>query len=352
MQKSFNDFNILKKSFLFLFFITIASLKSAPNPYVSAEKKLRESKNEELLMLYGQRFIDPEDWEKALQGLRPAGDTYPKEYIPNEHGKPYYAYGVKEFEAYVSAIEYIQKHCQGRLPTIEDYLEVHKLAFGFPGSFDRAHRAIATQLEKDADRERALTLFNSNKSDLAVEEGLLPNLLGSLRTGKKSYYYYYPYYGSKFKHEVTPQGLANLRTNPRLKIEILDQTADGNSVISIAYPPGDEVEKLLTQQFEILNIETSKPRLGLKRKSSLGGEFYLGLVEIHGLYDGNGRTSKLMRDWVLWNQGLNAPSSTPSQDLTMTREEYAKSLEAGILDTEKRLKKIAKEAGCALALTQ
>lgn len=67
----------------------------------------------------------------------------------------------------------------------------------------------------------------------------------------------------------------------------------------------------------------------------IASEFYFSLVSIHPLWDGNGRTAKILRDWIFEYFGVPPPAFTPRNDLELSHEEMVSEMRRAVDETKR-----------------
>lgn len=339
---------------VFAFLSVTTSVFAAANGGLAREKVLLARQSPELFRLYGERFIEPADWEMALKGYRPLWDSYPRKYVPNEFGKPEYAYGIPQFQSFVEGVAIAHRDAESRFPLFDDFRELHRKAYGFPGAFTETYWAIANRIPDIAKRTLALGLLAAGREEEAIRLRLLPQLLGQFRHEPNAPDVG-PYGRDGHRYIVSRRELEVLQTRPLLRVAVVDTLSDGNLLVTIDYPPAADVGRLLKSQFAVTSAAVRKLLArGLAVDSSayitaateIAGDFYQGVLEIHPFHDGNGRSSKLLRDWLLWHLQLNAPAYTSGSDLAISRAAYAKELKGAVERTRIALKKILPTLSC------
>lgn len=312
------------------------------------ELKLLESNQIEYLNMLGQRLIDPPHWREGIKKSNwPIADMFIEpiktQYQPQLPA--YLGYGEKCFANWKSATQYYLKN-SNRFPTIEDYLQIHRLSFyNEPG--DMFWGYYRYQIWKDPDpiqRQLKFSLLEKAQKSITQLQELfnlgIQNGRGVLRTEGDSSWSGKPWsieHNRSMLYSV-PE-FENLKRHPLLRPEVLNIFADGIDA-KFWHPPGAQVEALLKELFKKTTINaqllkqnknTLPKSIYLKNASLIAAEFYIQLLVIHGLWDGVGRSSKLMRDWVLRYLDLYPPLHTPTHDMEMSFEEYAVQLEKDII---------------------
>jgi hypothetical protein len=309
------------------------------------------------LEIMGRRLIDPHHWDLGRQkSLWPAGDHWqdPETYIHRPDGLPHLGYGENCFQHWMSGYIYVLNNFH-RLPQINDYLRLHDLSFyNSPGDlFWGYYRYQIWTNYQPPQREKLFQLLNQaqNSPDalkLLFSYGIKSGR-GRLRTEGDSSWSGKPW-SSLHQRSVlyTEKEFQNLSRHSLLRPEIQKVYPDGING-RFWHPPGKQTTLLLQNLFQKIHtqafiLSTQKKLLDhadyRKKGALIAAEFYIQLLVIHGLWDGVGRSSKLIRDWLLRYLGLQAPANTPINDMEMTAEEYAPILEKSIVETEQILKQL------------
>lgn len=288
--------------------------------------------------LVGRRLIDVEDWVKAEQGLFPNDDSFPRNYVPASSKIPYYAYGKRTYESFLNAYREMVRRSEKGLPTEQDYFDLQKLVlrYKFAGldSVKKAYFALIGETD-DAKKGDAIHLAATEELlSAGIFDDIIDEIFGRYRRGhsRSSSHSY------SFGHFTVAQ-VTQIRINfPRLQIEEIEKNADGTVQIQVHHPSDDLVGELTRGLFSDLRVRIQAlggKRPSLSQATEIAGEFYRDLIAVHGLVDGNGRTSKLMRDWAFYSMGYHPPLDTVQDDLVMSRATFAKTIRDGVRRAEK-----------------
>ncbi len=246
-------------------------------------------------------------------------------------------YGAEASDSWVKATARVETLSAQRLPTFEDLFEIHGIAYGFPGrTFDAYYKSRIAQA-KPAVRARASKLLEQKRFDKLRKLLGINEPFGTLRDGNTGF--------NRAHMEgktgaFSPEEINRLDGNPFLRRTKLKPQGSAFSA-AYTFPPGDQVEGLTRKTFAwladaIQGIPFPPGSYDYERDViRIAADFYYRLISIHPMWDGNGRTAKLLRDWVLMHFGLPPPDSTPSQDLEMTPAALAAALRRGILQSIK-----------------
>jgi hypothetical protein len=354
-RESFIQLKLSLVFFLSLIAIVPSSFSQC-SPAVLEEAQRLRSQNEEQLTWLGQRLIDPPHWKRGTEeGHWPVGDLWsvPEQTKFDPTLPPYWGYGVEAFEHWKNAELYILEHCD-RAPTLEDYQQIHSLTFyNMPGDLFWGYYSF--QIWKnfpEAERAGLKELLNKAQTNAGALQQLLAR---GIKNGKGEFRNHgdtswsgkpwstpdnrYLLFGKDEYQRISRHRL--LRPQPAAKSE------DGIQA-RFWHPKGSEVPGLLSELFTAVKAEAEELKLrrvqlgavGYRKRSMLlAAHFYLELVVIHGFWDGVGRSSKLMRDWLLRYLGFQAPASTPENDLEYLADEYAVVLEEAVKVSEMRMMK-------------
>lgn len=284
----------------------------------------------------GERFLDPEHWDLAVNGKKfPDGSALGVK-------MPWEAYGTEAFAAWKRGAEYVDYAASVRLPTLQDYLALHRKVYDYPGNSFKAYYANRAQSLQDANQKaKALKYIRAQDHAALEREFGWKKPLGELRTfGDIGFSTMGP---AESKSGPISEDAANrFRQNPDLRV-VEKQSTTGRVERRVLFPKGEEVEHRLADAF----ADMEKRVIALKRAGIKGDEFediasliaadfYKRLASIHGVWDGSGRTAKLTRDWLLRHMGLPPPAFTPANDLELPARELANQIRAGIAKARAR----------------
>jgi GGDEF domain-containing protein/prophage maintenance system killer protein len=100
--------------------------------------------------------------------------------------------------------------------------------------------------------------------------------------------------------EVTPEQLRALKDNPDLDVYILDREASGNQRVMVGYTSPEKVAARAQQIVDRVNARIAAGDDPVEIAADAQRE----MVSVHPFSDGNGRTSRLLMDYVLARAGL------------------------------------------------
>jgi hypothetical protein len=317
------------------------------------ELSLIRDNNPEMLNILARRLIDPQHWYAGTRGgVWPKGDNWvvpaSLEFDPD---RPYYlGYGSSTFEHWKAGNEYVLENFE-RLPTVEDLKKVHSVTF-FNEPSDMFWGYYRYQIWRNFPAEARPSLYKL-LDRAQVDQGALQELFkrgikngrGVLRVEGDTSWSGKPWnLNTKSSDLFTQKEFDNLAKNTLLRPQILKRTENGIDA-RFWHPPGSEVERLTQDLFtkataEAASLRAQRQMLGDRYRAKavgLAADFYRQLVLIHPLWDGAGRTSKLMRDWLLRYLRLPPPAQTPENDMELTSDKYGRILERDIRETEKAM---------------
>ncbi len=281
-----------------------------------------------------ERFIDPDHFQLGKRGLLPNGEPLPP-------GTPLTElYGADAFARWKQAAQWVEQQAAHRPPTADDLLTVHNMVYGAENaSFESFWiNRIGKLVPKGGPRNHALSLLRAkNYAELEKLTGATPPV-GAWRDGSIAAKHRR---GSSALPEdayFTESEVQRLRENPHMRIHRARETSPGQwSLIYEFQPLGDgTAEPFVREAFATAQARLGQvaPPLGggaefdpayQKEVTQTAWHLYHELAAIHGVWDGSGRTNKLMRDWLLQHHRLPVPRNTPVDDLLMTPQELAAS---------------------------
>jgi hypothetical protein len=285
----------------------------------------------------GQGFLDLDHWLLALQGRLPDGTERRPEV------RPEWAYGKEALEAWKKAASFVMKEATGRMPTPEDFLKVHRIVYGFEGATYTAFwlAQIARHPDRNA-RNHLYSLLRRRNFDELKLQMRATEPLGTWRSG--------PIYTNGYaRTSVSPKDgfqatFSNaekeaLHNNSALRVRREREVELGRWWVEFEYLgplPNDTIEDRVREDFA--RMEQGLKALGplegfaeddakLHKVDLVLAEFHKRLVSDHPTWDGSGRTTRLLRDWVYRHHQLPLPNHTPYDDLTLSVPELAEAFD-------------------------
>lgn len=347
-------FSLIFSSLLF-FSTSFAEVNFLENISIEQELQWISDGHPIYLQMMGRRLIDPHHWEMGIQYSKwPVGDHWqdPETYIHKPDQPSHLGYGEECFKHWMSGYIYVLNNFN-RLPQIDDYLRLHDLSFyNSPGDlFWGYYRYQIWTNFNPPQREKLFQILDQAQNSPDALNLLFRNGIksgrGRLRTEGDSSWSGKPW-SSLHQRSVlySEREFQNLSRHSLLRPEIQKVYPDGIDG-KFWHPPGKDTtillhhlfQKIQAQAFALKNQKKILDQTEYRKKGVLiAADFYIQLLVIHSLWDGVGRSSKLIRDWLLRYLGLQAPASTPINDMEMTAEEYAVQLEQAIAETEIQMK--------------
>lgn len=281
----------------------------------SIKKQLSQNSYDVGNLLYlTRRFVDEEHFQEMLKKSRHHTEI---SRIQLSYGMSaslqkvhqifdYDIYGQEALNAWLEAYYLIEKESLFRLPKFEDYLSLHEIAY-----------------PKEAGE---FVAFNTS-SKFHSSFGYNPR--GQLRNGP--IYMSGGYVDSEgSRHALTALQIESLTLNPNLTVEV-----DKKEKVKIIAPYSIDFESevkniFLKMEYELQILNQNKGALKesayIDKVLNIVGDFYWELSTRHPFWDGSGRTTRLIRDWVLLNQGITPPNSNTQFDWEMSKIDYIKYL--------------------------
>lgn len=338
------------------FAVEAASSIAAASISADDEIALIESENPMMLNLIAERLIDPPHWQRGREtGIWPKGDQWeiPEKTYTDRKLPPYLGYGKGTFAHWKAGTIFVLRNSH-RFPTIEDYKKTQAIGFyNEPGDLFWGYYGY--QIEKAPEPMRAglLKLRDQAQTEPRALEELfqhgIKNGRGQLRDEGDTCWFLKPWDVKRDGFQLfTHDEFQRVAQHKLLRFKTWSDTPEGVDA-RFWHPEGKDVPGLLQTLFAKTKARAevllaSKDQIGKTAYDhavvSLAAEFYIELVVIHGLWDGNGRTSKMMRDWLLRYMGLPVPASTPVNDLEMTRDEYVENLKLEISKTRVEMQRL------------
>lgn len=252
-------------------------------------------------------------------------------------------------KAWFEAIEYVEDINQrGRPPKLFDLSKVHAKAIeGLDLPYKGYYINSAAQIDKSLRTQFLAWVGQGRFDEISEKFNIDPPWDEELRA-----------FGTlQFDSPVDPESksdqtryftgeqIKRLKNNRFLSAEKIVAVAPNQFRAQFQFPRGENVERLLRLAFEKMNnariiFETQVKQFKNidhdtyeQKALVIAAEFYLSLVSIHPFWDGNGRTARLMRDWLLLYLGIPPPSYTPDNDLELSIDELVEHLKIGIAKT-------------------
>lgn len=258
------------------------SVLDNPTAHPREIKKLMEQMRSELppaqraaldREISGRRFVDQQHYEEAQQ----AGVDHPEN-----------RYGRRDYQNWLRAQRELMEAARAGKPITVEMLQ-------------RAH-AIAS-------------------------EGMLrPEARGQLRSAPNQRVYQGGE-GPMGIQEVTAQELAGLRANPDLEVADLGATEGGKHRVIVGYASPDKVLVRMKQIVDRVNQRLAAGEDPVKVAADAQRE----MVSVHPFMDGNGRTSRLLMDYVMARAGMpETVVSDPNLDTALTPDQWQGEVRAGM----------------------
>lgn len=312
-----------------------------PEIWLNPNYKLGKNPYNKKLVL-ARRLLDPEDWNSVLLlqlKKQDKAEMESEEFITSFYGK-------NTFNDWFRAVNLMEEKATSRLPGKRNLVELNDFALrNSESAYSGYYQNKAGQLLKGA-RKQYLSWVRQNKFKEIWEEFGIKKPSGELRNfGRLSF-------SSPLTNEslglekinFTKHQLEALKKNPFLTLEKSNLNPDGTYSAKFLFPEGEQVSELLDTTFK--KMESSALRLNEVSLSltdqqledqviEIASEFYFSLVSIHPLWDGNGRTAKILRDWIFEYFGVPPPAFTPRNDLELSHEEMVSEMRRAVDETKR-----------------
>lgn len=311
---------------------------------ISSTLKAEVSEQDEWLL---KRFVDPDHYKLAKEKNQyPDGKPIPAD-IPITD-----IYGKDNFQSWKMGVLWVNAQAKNRFPEPEDFLKLHQIVYPKDSNAFNAYwtKQITEKVPQNF-RNQALLLLRRGELSKLSELTKIPPPSGTWRDGDVFATKKRPGATHVEDKYFTNKDLASLKRNPYLRVVREKEVSPGLWQVQYQFPlDGELVEQKVHAAFNEVkrNLHKIAPPVGTggediayqKEVSIVLARFYQRLVSLHPAWDGNGRTSKLIRDWFFEHLKLPVPSSTPVDDLLLSTEELAEDF------MKSRSRKIPRERSC------
>lgn len=287
----------------------------------------------ERVLAAARRLMDPTDWAAKPGNPAPSID----------------AYGAPATDAWVKSLAYVESVAHQRLPRLEDLGQLSRMALGGQKlAFAAYYRNSLHKVPKGL-RSQFLAWATEGRYEEIERKFQIPPPHGKLRQ-----FGVLPFNSPQMPEASGRDGrlftagqLEALKANPHLKLVSAELTPTGKYRAEFSFPEGKDVPALAQGIFdqaglEVQALKASRPTMPAPEYEAkaigIATRFYGALVSVHPLWDGNGRATKLARDWILLHLEVPPPAFTPANDFELTAEQLAAELKRGIDETRKTSK--------------
>ncbi len=284
-----------------------------------------------------RRFLDPEHWDDATQKYLSSNEADPISIVRDY-------YGPQSMKSFERAAKQVEELAPKRLPTVDDLAKLNAISLeNVDTSYGAYHinrqqkisskNARYAELKKDEDFTTLEKEFGTANPKPGVyrQFGTLGFSSPHMNEGKSSA-------AKTFSREQ----VESIMDNSHITLKKSTPQPDGSVKADFEYPSGENVSELVNSAFN----EMTRASQDLKEKSrvlsheayeekalEVAAKFYKELVSIHPFWDGNGRSAKLARDWMLENLGIDPPAFTPANEFELSHSQIVTSLKEGIEQT-------------------
>ena len=322
--------------------------------------------------ILAQRMIDPDHWNNAKRGVFSQYEGVVARQVREEdpNRKPWQAYGEHFWEKWQLATAQSLEISLGLLPSLKAYKRLHSLVyFGKWGPmllpfYDplksnhtekdlKSRKSILQTIKralKEQKREKELSAF---LSIVDLDRKRFSIIRGGIQEGY-DLYMTNPFDVNRARSKpFTDRQREIYNANPYLEFGTLKSVSPlvpGTEVVF--HPQGPAVMKTLKKVIKTAAEETKALKAKkwdpysnehIEEAALIAARLHHGLVSIHAVWDGSGRSAKMLRNMVLRHLRLPPPRNLPRNDIDMGVEEIQKHFVKGIEWSLKKLSRVVKK---------
>lgn len=277
--------------------------------------KIHKSHNEPAhvkLLILARRFFDKEHFQQIMNDLGVNDKDLKNADITGKYNIdfekfPFDLYGKEAFIAWLNAYQQMEFKSLFELPTLADFLNLHKIAYsenvgGFIAYKNSVAARAATDYSPRGQLRNGPIYFADGPSATDINGKRIP---------------------------LTAEQFERLKKNPNIQFEQNPKNGKVKMILPYSSQFASEIEFLFSEMHRSLNKikELNLDPTDYKYKSmvtEVAAGFYWELSSRHIVWDGSGRTTKLIRDWIFMSMHLTPPKETTQLDWELTKSEYIK----------------------------